>query len=377
MSITQHTIHFPQNVAVISPSVPNGMVLELATSTFPFSADPQPSTRESHELYSEYHTTLVPVITLNTSIVSTHTAPEAQTTADNSCLFPSPPQMNQPPLSEDQVSWRPCLFRFKVLTELPKRRTIAISRVFGAAGTAPTGLGHHCRQLEADLESPDSITRSVWQAAWPDSPLSPVTFWEWVSRVVSVVEHLNTTNSTKPTFRDVAMLLYPGIDGGSAQVTLVSKVIIVAVCSLTALARVSAITPQSASMNPEILRMEIPNAEDAVQSQIDYPLTEIFTSIREVAHAASRRESTTGAPDQIQTDLVDYTFLRRMGIQIKFVTAITEHLYFDFARKELWVFKSPSICLATLWGTAIADMYVTAPYPVPVWLLIMDPSLYT
>lgn len=286
--------------------------------------------------------------------------------------------MNQPPLAEDRVSWRSCLFnKFKVLTELPKRRTIAISRVFGAVGTAATGLGHHCEQLDADLESPDSITRSVWQAAWPDSPLSPVTFWEWVSRVVSVVEHLNTTNSTEPTFRDVAMLLHPGIDGGSAQVTLVSKVMIVAVCSLTALAMVSAITPQPASMNPEILRMEIRNAEDAVQSQIDYPLTEIFTSIRGVARAASRRESTTGAPDQIQTDLVDYTFLRRMGIQIKFVTTITEHLYFDFARKELWVFKSPSICLATLWGTAITDMYVTAPYPVPVWLLTMDPSLYT
>lgn len=338
----------------------------------------QPSTREPHELYSEYHTTLVPVITLNASIVSVHTAPEAQTTADNSCPFPSPPQMNQPPLAEDRVSWRSCLFnKFKVLTELPKRRTIAISRVFGAVGTAATGLGHHCEQLDADLESPDSITRSVWQAAWPDSPLSPVTFWEWVSRVVSVVEHLNTTNSTEPTFRDVAMLLHPGIDGGSAQVTLVSKVMIVAVCSLTALAMVSAITPQPASMNPEILRMEIRNAEDAVQSQIDYPLTEIFTSIRGVARAASRRESTTGAPDQIQTDLVDYTFLRRMGIQIKFVTTITEHLYFDFARKELWVFKSPSICLATLWGTAITDMYVTAPYPVPVWLLTMDPSLYT
>lgn len=246
--------------------------------------------------------------------------------------------------------------------------------MFGAVGTAAIGLNRHCRQLEADLESPDSVIHSVWQEAWPDSPLSPVTFWEWVSGVISVVEHLNTTNTTKPTFRDVAMLLHPGIDGGSAQVTLVSKVIIVAVCSLTALARVSAITPQSAATNPEILTMNISNAEHAVKSQIDYPPTEIFTSIREVARAAPRLESTTNASDQIQTDLVDYTFFRRMGIRIKFVTTIADHLYFDFARKELWVFKLPSICLASLRGTAITDLYATALYPISVWLLTRNSS---
>lgn len=352
------------------------METELETLSPPFGADSQPVERESHLPSLPNDTALVPVRSLNTSFVSVHTAPEAQTVADNSCLFPSFLQKSQPPPSEHLVSWRSSLLRFKVLTGLPKRRTIAINCVFRAARTATTGLNRHCRQLEADLESPSSVIHSVWQAAWPDSPLSPVTFWEWVSGVVSVVEHLNTTNSAMPNFRDVAMLLHPGIDGGSAQVTLVSKVIIVAVCSLTALAKVSAIPPQLAVENPEILTLKISNFENPVQSQIGYPLTEIFTSIRGVARAASRPETTTSAPDQIQTDLVDYGFCWRMGIRIKFVTTVIDHLHFDLARKELWVFKSPSICLASLGGTSITSMYVTALYPIPVWLLTMDSSLH-
>lgn len=242
----------------------------------------------------------------------------------------------------------------QILTEALKTRNSHVDNIFMTAESARTGLYLYCERLETVLASPDSVLRTCWVAAWPEVAPAPATFWQWVDNLNKTIRDMKTRGNADPTYRDIVGNLFPAVSQ-AAEIAGVSHVIFATICCVTAMGRPT-IAPLRKGYKDTVLEMNIYGAETevSVKTFIDAPISNSFVDSRKLTRVY--RSGTPGNNaahlDSLALNVVEYALFRKIGVKIKFVSNIGDHLGFDITTRELSIFAWPSFCLVNLAGGA-------------------------